>query len=261
MVRGDFKSLNRPEKAPARGARRGTGLGTGLLIGVFIGLVVAVAAVWWTGNLNRPAPAKTDSAAEPEPAGKPRAKAAQSASGPARKPAAADKKPATSAAPVVAHSPVLAPPPVVKPAPRPAPPPVPVTSTAPVVAAPVSKAAPAIPAPALDYHNILTKNGTPRPAPAIKPREIWWLQVAALKNEEDAKKLRARILTLKLDADAVIEPYEAGNVLLYRVRVGPYKQEEDALPATDALSRNNLQPRLLKEPVFSTPTLTGTNRP
>jgi cell division protein FtsN len=42
---------------------------------------------------------------------------------------------------------------------------------------------------------------------------------------------------------------ESGGVALYRVRVGPYKREDDALGDLDTLAENNFEPRLFKEPV------------
>ncbi|TSA23064.1 MAG: SPOR domain-containing protein, partial [Betaproteobacteria bacterium] len=89
----------------------------------------------------------------------------------------------------------------------------------------------------------------PTIAPAIKPREIWWLQVAALGKDEDARRLRARVLLLNLDV--VIVPPSPATGSLYRVRVGPYKTEALARAKEGILMYNNLTPRIIKEPVFS----------
>lgn len=85
--------------------------------------------------------------------------------------------------------------------------------------------------------------------PVIKPRDVWWLQVAALRKEEDARHLRARVLMLGLDC--VIEPPSSATGSLYRVRVGPFKTEALARQKEATLILNNLPPRLITEPIFS----------
>ncbi len=120
-------------------------------------------------------------------------------------------------------------------------------STPPVVAAPsvaptTSKPTVRTPGYLDDYEN----PRTPRIKTPPKPREIWWLQVAALRKEEDARRLRARLLLLNMDV--VITPSDDGAY--YRVRVGPYKSEALARENEGLLNRNNLTPRLIKEPVF-----------
>lgn len=245
MARHDFKTTRRSDKPAGRQTRSG-GLGSGILIGLVIGLIIAAGAIWWVQRKLHSEPATQTASVD------------KSATGPikVRKPTSPEitkPTPPSIDAPI-STTPVLAPATV----PRvPAPSATTVTRPAPTINAPISKArapipaavtTPAVPAPSLGYHDILTKNATPHPAQPIKPREVWWLQVAALKHEEDARKLRGRLLLLNVDT--IVEPYEAGNVLLYRVRVGPYKTEEAALPALEILSHNNLQPRLLKEPIY-----------
>ncbi|OYY93313.1 MAG: hypothetical protein B7Y41_11035 [Hydrogenophilales bacterium 28-61-23] len=81
------------------------------------------------------------------------------------------------------------------------------------------------------------------PQPASK--DIWWLQVAALKNPADADKLKARLTLLGLQV-AMLK-IETGGAVLYRIRTGPYKREDDALGDLDTLAANDFEPRLFKE--------------
>lgn len=139
--------------------------------------------------------------------------------------------------------------------PTPKPSPTPVESVSPSPKAPATRAAPApVTAPPTSkpawkdssFHDAFVKGKTPTITPPTKPREIWWLQVAALRKEDDARRLRARLLLLNLDV--VITPSDNGTT--YRVRVGPYKTEALARESEGLLNQNNLTPRLIKEPVF-----------
>ncbi len=150
--------------------------------------------------------------------------------------------------------------PVAKHRPPPKPSPTPVESISPSPKAPATHAAPTPPtataarpaAPGTTppkvagFHDDFVKGRTPTLSPPLKPREIWWLQVAALRKEDDARRLRARLLLLNLDV--VITPSDDGAT--HRVRVGPFKTEALARENEGLLNRNNLTPRLIKEPVF-----------
>jgi cell division protein FtsN len=110
---------------------------------------------------------------------------------------------------------------------------------------PAKAAAPA--APTFEFHAILEGGKTAKPAAAVKPQEVWWLQVAALRQAADAEQLRSRLALANMEATVV--PVQSGDNTLYRVRVGPFKTEAAAKTVADLLLKNNLEPRLLKEPV------------
>lgn len=130
--------------------------------------------------------------------------------------------------------------------------------SAPVVQAPptaIATPAPAAPekavAPPPDpsnytFYDILPGNQAPKPLPPAKDQELWWLQVAALKNARDADALRARLTLLNLSAAVQATP---GDPPLHRVRVGPFRSQSAAESARETLTVNNFEARLLKEPV------------
>jgi cell division protein FtsN len=103
------------------------------------------------------------------------------------------------------------------------------------------------PAPSYSFYDILPGSKPPKPAEPPKAKELWWLQVAALKTAEDADRLKARLTLLNLDT--MVQRVQSGDASLYRVRVGPFKSEDAALGALDTLAVNNFEPRLLKEAV------------
>lgn len=101
-------------------------------------------------------------------------------------------------------------------------------------------------APDYTFYDILPGNTAPKPAPAAPAAEQWWLQVAALKNAEDADALRAKLTLLNLNAIVLAGP---GTPPLHRVRVGPYPSQDTAESVRETLTVNNFEARLLKEPV------------
>lgn len=109
-------------------------------------------------------------------------------------------------------------------------------------------AAPSAIKPRVDYtfYGILPGDKPAKPIPPPESKDIWWLQVAALKSPADADKLKARLTLLGLQV--ATQKVESGEIPLYRVRVGPYKREDDALGDLDTLAANNFEPRLFKEP-------------
>lgn len=96
------------------------------------------------------------------------------------------------------------------------------------------------------FYDILPGDKTPQPEAQAEPREQWWLQVAALRNPEDADALRARLTLLNLNA--VVQD-SAGETPLHRVRVGPFDSQAAAESAQETLTVNKLEARLLKEAV------------
>lgn len=95
------------------------------------------------------------------------------------------------------------------------------------------------------FYDILPGEKPSQPKEVKLPREVWWLQVAALKAEKDAQALKAKLTLLGLAVKVNQVDSPAGP--LHRVRVGPFKTEDDALGALDTLAVNNFEPRLFKE--------------
>lgn len=117
-------------------------------------------------------------------------------------------------------------------------------------AAPVQERKPPPPPPAtrvpLTFYGILPGEQPAKPVEPPKPQEIWWLQVAALKNPADADRLKARLTLLGLEV--LTQEVESAGQTLYRVRVGPYNRDEDAFADLDTLAAHDYEPRLFKEP-------------
>jgi cell division protein FtsN len=199
----------RREETPARSGKRG-GMFSGILIGLVIGLVAAAGLAWYF-NLG------VDGLK-------------------ARDAGQASEKPEILANP--SHESVE---------PEPSAPPAPAAAAA-KKAEPQGAASTAA-KPRVDYtfYGILPGDKPAKPIEPPKSKETWWLQVAALKNPADADKLKARLALLGLEVSS--QKVESGGVALYRVRVGPYKREDDALGDLDTLAENNFEPRLFKEPV------------
>lgn len=207
MARTEARATRR-EGASRRNAKKG-GLFTGVLIGLVIGLVAAAAMAWYFNS--------RDGAFKPsEPAPE---KTAQS------EPSTAPAKPPSRAA---APQPAAA----AKPAPTPA---------------PATQAEPSA-KPRVDYtfYGILPGDKPAKPIEPPKPKELWWLQIAALKDPGDADRLRAKLTLLGLHVTTQKTASAGGH--LYRIRTGPYKREDDAFGDLDTLSANDFEARLLKEP-------------
>ena len=213
------------EQAP-RG--RGGGLFVGILIGLVTGLSVAAGIAWYlTGS---PTPFKRVEQAPPTPIVAPEV----------TPPPAAQPSAAKAATPATAETPVITPPPA--PAPQAktaaAPPPKPASATAVRESPPPAKQD-------FTFFDILPGEQSGKaPKPKLS-REVWWLQVAALREAKDADRLKARLALLGLPVQT--QKVASGEATLHRVRVGPFKTEDEALGALDILAENDYEPRLLKE--------------
>jgi cell division protein FtsN len=222
MTRKDTRSPRRSSETPSQPGKRG-GVFTGLIIGLVIGLVLSAGLAWYfnlgAGNIKA-----VDSAS---PAERPSEASAKS-------PRAQEK---TAAKPEAVPEPA-----------SPEPPPATPAESTEKKSPPADTPAPAA-KPRVDYtfYGILPGNKPAKPIDPPKSKETWWLQVAALKNPGDADKLKARLALLGLQV--AMQKVEGADQPLYRVRVGPYKREDDALGDLDTLAQNNFEPRLLKEPV------------
>ena len=226
MTRKDVRAPRRDPDPPPRG-RKGGGLLAGLVMGLLAGLVLAAVLAWYF---------KLGAGSFRSVDGPPRAE----------KPTATEAGRSQSAPPPAA---------LVAPAPPPTPEPAPVTETAPATeTARTKKVPPAEPPspavkPRVDYtfYGILPGDKPAKPVEPPRSNETWWLQVAALKSPGDADRLKARLALLGLQV--ATQKVESGGQSLYRVRVGPYRREDDAFGDLDTLAQNNFEPRLFKEPI------------
>ena len=218
------------EQAP-RG--RGGGLIIGVLIGLVMGLIVAAGIAWYLNS--KPSQFKTTEQAPLIPATVPAAvpEAEARASVAPRPPAPTPRPPMTDAAPATTSATA----PTSSKAQAPAPP-------KPAATKPVREAPP--PAKSdFTFFDILPGEQTGKAPKPKLPREVWWLQVAALREAKDADRLKARLALLGLPVQT--QKVASGEASLHRVRVGPFKTEDEALAALDTLSENDYEPRLLKE--------------
>lgn len=220
------------EQAP-RG--RGGGLFLGILIGLVTGLIVAAGIAWYLNS--KPSQFKTADQAPLVPAAVPErlpgtAAPASVAPGP---PAAATGSPATDKAP--AATPPAAPTPTPPKAETPAP-------SRPVSPKPAREAPPPAKSDFTFFDILPGEQAGKAPKPKLS-REVWWLQVAALREAKDADRLKAKLALLGLPVQT--QKVASGEATLHRVRVGPFKTEDEALSALDTLSENDYEPRLLKE--------------
>lgn len=224
------------EQAP-RG--RAGGLFLGIVIGLVVGLVVAAAIAWYLiskpGGFKTAEQAPLIAAPVPEVVPEVAPKAAAPAGIAPSPPAAATRSAATDRAPATTPPPAPAP------------------------AAPTAQmrapSKPASPRPVQEPHppaksdftffDILPGEQTGKAPKPKLTREVWWLQVAALREAKDADRLKARLALLGLPVQT--QKVASGEATLHRVRVGPFKTEDEALGALDTLSENDYEPRLLKE--------------
>lgn len=222
MTRREARPTRREETS--RGGGKRGGLFLGLLLGLVLGLVTAAGLAWYF-NLNTGVFKTSESIPDPM---------ASEPAQPKAPPPAEPEKTTPAALP--------APEPVLKPASKENP-----ETAAPIVERkPADTAAPPARVP-LTFYGILPGDKPAKPVEPPKAKELWWLQIAALKNPGDADKLKARLTLLGLTV--VTQKVESAGQILYRVRVGPYKRDEDAFADLDTLAANNYEPRLFKEPV------------
>jgi cell division protein FtsN len=227
VARKTTSNARRDEPKSQQG--KGSSLFTGLLIGLVIGLVMAAGLAWY---FNNPGPAfkTTDEVLPPDTQTKKTEKTDKAN----KNHVESTPAPVVETPPAEASSPTNSTPKTaVKPSSTPA---------------PIADDTPSTTKPRVDYtfYGILPGDKPAKPMPPPKSKDIWWLQVAALKNPADADKLKARLTLLGLQV--AMQKVESGDVALYRIRTGPYKREDDALGDLDTLAANNFEPRLFKEP-------------
>lgn len=231
------RSNSTPRRNPTTsgsGGKKGGSLVTGLFIGLVAGLVAAAGIAWYLSSktpefksveTDLPRGHKSDISAAAKPEGN--SKPVNS------KPAATENR--APAKPETTESPDKR---------KPAPPEKPAkTAAEPTVS---ETASPIKPRVDYTFYGILPGDQPAKPVPLPVSKDIWWLQVAALKNPADADKLKARLILLGLEV--ATQKVDSGSGPLYRVRVGPYQREDDAFGDLDTLAENNFEPRLFKEP-------------
>lgn len=227
MARREARAGRRePDTSTRQG--KGGGLFAGLLLGLVIGLVVAAGLAWYF-NLGAGSFKRAEGGGEPVRAAPPAV--AKSAPPPANAAGGVSSEPQ----PVVAPEADAPAPPIARGEGA-------KTPAEPTRTSPATK-------PRVDYtfYGILPGDKPAKPVDPPKSNETWWLQVAALKSPADADKLKARLAMLGLQV--ATQKVESAGQSLYRIRVGPYKREDDALGDLDTLAQNNFEPRLFKEPV------------
>jgi cell division protein FtsN len=200
----------------------------GVIIGLLLGVVISLAVALWLNRLSNPfvekgktvEPVSKIAPAQPAPPADAAKKAEQDAKG-----KAAEKAPAKSAErprfefyqilpgekEVTDKEAKAAPP---RPSPQGAPPPPP-------------------------------KPGSSPSSPKPHSGEIYWLQAGAFAEEKEADNLRARIALTGLEA--TVRPVNIPDKgTLYRVRLGPYQNLDDANRNKSVLSQNGVGAAIIR---------------
>ncbi|MEW6678095.1 MAG: SPOR domain-containing protein [Pseudomonadota bacterium] len=226
MARREGRGPRREERPSPKGG----GLFTGLVIGLTVGLVTAAGVAWYINMSDWGKPGQREEAgsqpaalAPIEPAPAPRLQA----------------QPPASPAPVAARP---QPAPVRKP-----PPPHPVAAKSTEKTSQKPPAPPAKEPVKYTFYGILPGDKPAQPVAPPPPKDVWWLQIAALSDVAKAEHIRVQLTRLKLAAR--VQKIDSKGQLLYRIRVGPYTREDDAFGDLDVLTENNFFARLIKEPV------------
>lgn len=85
----------------------------------------------------------------------------------------------------------------------------------------------------------------PEPSPSAEPRGRLWLQVGAYVNRQDAENQRARFAVLGYEAQIQnAEVPDKGTV--YRVRIGPYRDPDEAGKVRGDLARQGIEVTVIK---------------
>ncbi len=214
MARREGRNPRREEGRKT--GRAGSGLFTGVLIGVAMGMAMAAGVAWYLNMAVSPVtPVEEKTAAQQTTAEPP-------------------------------------PPPLdpVKPSPEVRPPKPPTPKVVAKHTTPKTETAPA-PRPKVNYtfYGILPGDKPARPVESPTAKDTWWLQIAALSDAKKADQIRAKLVMLNLPAST--QKIDNNGQPLYRIRVGPYKREDDAFGDLDVLTENDFNARLLKDPVSS----------
>jgi cell division protein FtsN len=132
----------------------------------------------------------------------------------------------------------------------------PVTEPAPAVPAPAASAEAGVPAPRFDFYNILPNKELSiseweAEAPVVEEQgpadanSVYILQVGSFKQMEAADQVKAQIAIVGVSAD-IQRVVINGEDSLYRVRVGPFTDQQKLNEARSRLQQNNIEFMLLK---------------
>ena len=83
------------------------------------------------------------------------------------------------------------------------------------------------------------------PAPSAEPRGRLWLQVGAYVNRQDAENQRARFAVLGYEAQ-IQSTDIPDRGMVHRVRVGPYRDPDEASRARGDLARQGIEVSVVK---------------
>jgi cell division protein FtsN len=90
-----------------------------------------------------------------------------------------------------------------------------------------------------------TSDAQPEPSPSAEPRGRLWLQVGAYANKQDADNQRARFAMLGYEAR--IESTDIPDKgTIHRVRVGPYRDPDEAAKVRGDLARQGIEVSVIK---------------
>jgi cell division protein FtsN len=224
MARRDAKGTRRDDNP--RNGRKGGGLFTGLMIGLAMGIVMAAAVAWYL-NMTPSRMKSVDSIPAQAPTNQPELEPEHSKAEQTEPPEA----------PSTPSRQAKATPPAPKNLSEPQPQPAPKTQTSPPPKSRVN----------YTFYGILPGDKPARPVELPPSKDTWWLQIAALSDPNKADQIRAKLTLLSLPAST--QKIESNGQPLYRIRVGPYKREDDAFGDLDILTQNDFNARLLKDPV------------
>ncbi|MFZ5509765.1 MAG: SPOR domain-containing protein [Pseudomonadota bacterium] len=109
--------------------------------------------------------------------------------------------------------------------------------------------------PRFEFYKILPGEGEAAPAPAPaeqKPEqpakaaaETFYLQAGAFQNPADADNLKAKLALMGLEA-AVQQVSMQDKGTWHRVRLGPYRSQEELAPVRNQLQQNGIQASVVK---------------
>ena len=111
-------------------------------------------------------------------------------------------------------------------------------------AAPAAVAKPARPPSADPLGDLAQSRSESSPASSGSDPFNYFIQAGAYRTPEDAEQQRARLLLLGMQAK-ITEREQAGRTV-YRVRVGPFAQKDDADKVKDRLDNNSIETALVR---------------
>ena len=125
----------------------------------------------------------------------------------------------------------------------------PSTQTEAGISAPTAPAAPPVLSDAAASQKAMTKieatKAPSEPSPSAEPRSRLWLQVGAYVNRQDAENQRARFAMLGYEAQIQsVDIPDKGTI--HRVRVGPYRDPDEAGKARGELARQGIEVTVIK---------------